>query len=96
MILVSSSRIQAPTQMKDGSFRLSTGYLEPCSVIPPANQNKVQELITYPMTLYPNTKFKNPCPKNIEEFGSFGHELPILLIWPHPELLAFNLSLIHI
>ena len=49
-------------------------------ISPPTNQNKVQELITHPMTLYPITKFTNHCLKSIEVFGSFEHELLFSLL----------------
>ena len=45
----------------------------------PTNQKRVHELVTHPTTLSPITVFKNPCLKAIGEFGSFEHELPVLL-----------------
>ena len=47
-------RTGAPTQVEDGNFRLSTRFLDHCSVAsPPTNQNKV----THAAALTPNVAF---------------------------------------
>ena len=35
-----------------------------------------------PCNHLPHPVFKNPSPKDVEGFGSFEHEWPILLAWP--------------
>ncbi|KAJ8785237.1 hypothetical protein J1605_007456 [Eschrichtius robustus] len=84
---------KTPIQVDDGHYMLTTSKVDPILVgtrslrflkhqpvtSPPTNQKKVHELITHPTTLSSKTVFKNPCLKAIREFGSFEHELPILL-----------------
>ena len=70
---------KAPTQVKDGNFRLSTRFLEHCSVTsPPTNQKKV----THPAAFTPNYAYKKIPPKTIRECGISEHKPPILLAWP--------------
>lgn len=40
-----------------------------------------------PYRILPHSDFKNASLKTIKEFGSFEHELPILLVW-HPAVNA--------
>ena len=53
-IFESFCRTGAPTQVEDGNYRLSTRFLERCSVAsPPINQKKV----THPAALTQNVAF---------------------------------------
>ena len=54
------------SQMEDGNFRLSTRFLEHCSVTsPPINQKKV----THSVALIPNFTYKNFFPKTTGSSG---------------------------
>ena len=67
---------KAPTQVKDGNFRLSTRSLKDCPVTsPPISRQKSYTLELSPQML----PIKNFSPKTIGEFGVSGHELPVLL-----------------
>jgi len=57
---------KGPTQVEDGNFRLSTRFLEHCSVTsPPINQKKV----THSVALTPNFTHKNFSPKTTGSSG---------------------------
>ena len=73
--LSSSVRIKAPTQVKDGNFRLSTRSLKDCPVILPISRKKLYTLELSPQIL----PIKNFSPRTIGEFGVSGYELPVLL-----------------
>ena len=69
-----SAGTNAPTQVKDGNFRLITRSLLP----------HCQPIGRTSWTLQPSPQIlpiKNVSLKTIKEFGSFEHEPPILLEW---------------
>ena len=78
-IFSSSAGTEDPTQVEDGSSRLSTRFLEPRPVTSPATS---QKKVTHPAALTPSFAYKNFSPKTIREFEVFEHEPPILLAWP--------------
>ena len=82
----SSARTKAPTQVKDGNFRLSTRFLEHHPVIPPTTNQKE---ITHLTDLTPNFAYKN-SPKTTREFRCFEHEPPVALIGPAVKLSLFQ------
>ena len=73
-----SCRNQGPTQLGDGNFRLSTGFLEHRPITSsPTNENKV----TGSSALTLNFAFENFSLKTIK-VHVFEHQLPVLLAQP--------------
>ena len=74
--LSSSVGIKAPTQVKDGNFRLTIRFLKDCPVtLPPISRKKSHTLELSPHIL----PIKNFSPKTIGVFGVSGHEPSVLL-----------------
>lgn len=79
MFLSSSEGTEAPIQVKDDKFLLSSRFLEHCLF---ASSAANQKNITHPSALGSSIAYKNISLKIIREFGIFENKLPAFLAWP--------------